>query len=119
KRKWGGTTAAYSGEAARFEPINLVFNSVMTANSTDSPDVVNSGNQWASFLLGGLDGQTSARLVPLQTPNLKGYAAYFQDDINLNSRITLNLGLRWEFEAGPTDPKDRLWQPIDLTQPIP
>jgi hypothetical protein len=117
--KWGGEMRTYYGEAARFEPINLVFNSVMTANSTDSPDVVNSGNQWASFLLGGLDGQTSARLVPLQTPNLKGYAAYFQDDINLNSRITLNLGLRWEFEAGPTDPKDRLSQRIDLSQPIP
>jgi Carboxypeptidase regulatory-like domain/TonB dependent receptor len=123
--KWGGEMRAYYGEAARFEPINLAFFPHMTANSSDSPDLVNSGNQWASFMLGALDSQpsstnqSSARLVPLQTPNLKGYAAYFQDDIDINSRITLNLGLRWEFEAGPTDSQNRLSQRIDLTQPIP
>ena len=56
--KWGGETRSYFGKAARFEPINLVFNSTLTANSSDSPDVVTSGNQWASFMLGALDGQT-------------------------------------------------------------
>ncbi len=64
--KWGGEMRAYFGEAARFEPINLVFNSALTANSSDTPDVVNTGNQWATFMLGALDNQTSARLVPLQ-----------------------------------------------------
>lgn len=117
--KWGGEIRAYYGEAARFEPINLVFNSAMTANSSDSPDVVGTGNQWASFLLGALDNQTSARLVPLQNPDLRGYAAYFQDDYFVNDRLTLNVGVRWEFEPGPTDPNDRLSQRIDLTQPIP
>ena len=117
--KWGGETRAYYGEAARFEPINLVFNSTLTANSSDTPDVVNTGNQWAAFMLGALDNQTSARLVPLQTPNLQGYAAYFQDDWAVTDRLTVNLGLRWEFEPGPTDKDDRLSQRLDLTQPIP
>ena len=117
--KWGGEMRAYYGEAARFEPINLVFNSTLTANSSDTPDVVNTGNQWATFMLGALDNQTSARLVPLQTPNLRGYAAYFQDDFELSDRLTLNLGLRWEYEPGPTDPDNRLSQRLDLTQPIP
>jgi hypothetical protein len=117
--KWGGDIRAYYGEAARFEPINLVFNSALTANSSDSPDVVSTGNQWASFMLGGLDNQTSARLVPLQNPDLRGYASYFQDDFTLSDRLTLNLGLRWEYEPGPTDPQRRLSQQLDLTQPIP
>ena len=39
--KWGGEMRAYFGEAARFEPINLVFNSALTANSSDTPDVAN------------------------------------------------------------------------------
>ena len=55
--KWGGETRAYYGEAARFEPINLVFNSTLTANSSDSPQVATTGNQWATFLLGALDNR--------------------------------------------------------------
>ncbi len=101
--KWGGEVRAYYGEAARFEPINLFFNSTPTANNTDSPDLTGTGNQWASFMLGALDGQSAARLVPLQNPYLRGYAAYFQDDFHVGDRLTLNLGLRWEFEPGPTD----------------
>jgi hypothetical protein len=117
--KWGGEMRSYFGEAARFEPINLVFTSALTANSSDTPDVTNSGNQWATFMLGALDSQTSARLVPLQEPDLKSYAAYFQDDWNVNDRLTLNLGVRWEYEPGATDPLNRLSQRLDLTSPIP
>jgi hypothetical protein len=117
--KYGAEVRSYYGKAARFEPINLVFNSTLTANSSDSPDVVNTGNQWASFLLGALDGQTSARLVPLQTPNSQGFGAYFQDDFRVNDRLTLNMGLRWEYEPGATDADNRLSVRYDLTQPIP
>jgi hypothetical protein len=117
--KWGGEMRAYYGEAARFEPINLQFRAALTANSSDSPDVVNTGNQWATFLLGAMDNNSFARHVPLQTPNLFSYSAYFQDDFHLNDRMTLNLGLRWEYGPGPTDKDYRLSQQIDLTQPIP
>jgi hypothetical protein len=117
--KWGGEIRSYYGEAARFEPINLVFNSTLTANSSDTPDVVNSGNQWATFMLGALDNQTSARLVPLQETNLRGYAAYVQDDFDVSDRLTVNLGLRWEYEPGPVDHLNRLSQRLDLTSPIP
>ena len=38
---------------------------------------------------------------------------------HVSDRLTLNLGLRWEFEPGPTDPQNRLSQRLDLTSPIP
>ncbi len=117
--KYGGEVRSYYGKAARFEPINLVFNSTLTANSSDSPDVVNTGNQWATFLLGALDGQTSARLVPLQTPQSQGWGAYVQDDFRVSDRLTFNMGLRWEYEPGATDADNRLSVRYDLTQPIP
>jgi hypothetical protein len=53
-----------------------VFNSALTANSSDTPDVTNSGNQWATFMLGALDSRTSAHR-PAQEPDLKSYAGYF------------------------------------------
>jgi hypothetical protein len=117
--KYGAEVRSYYGQAARFEPINLVFNSTVTANSSDSPDTVNTGNQWATFLMGTLDAQTTARLVPLQTPDSRGFGAYFQDDFRLSDRLTLNMGLRWEYEPGATDSLNRLSARYDLTQPIP
>ena len=39
---------------------------------------------------------------------------FVQDDIRLNSRLTLNLGLRWEYNSPVTDNHDRLSVP-DLT----
>lgn len=117
--KYGAEIRSYYGTAARFEPINLVFNSTLTANSSDSPDIVNSGNQWASVLMGVLDERTSARLVPLQTPDSRGYGAYFQDDYRVNDRLTLNMGLRWEYEPGSTDSQNRMSQRYDLSVPNP
>jgi hypothetical protein len=115
--KYGAEIRSYYGQAARFEPINLVFNSTTTSNSSDSPDLVGSGNQWASFLMGALDAQTSARLVPLQTVDSRGWGAYFQDDYRINDRLTLNMGLRWEYEPGTTDSQNRMSQRYDLTVP--
>ena len=54
--KWGGEMRSYYGEAARFEPINLVFNSALDREQLrHARTSTNSGNQWATFLLGALD----------------------------------------------------------------
>ena len=66
------------------------------------------GSGFASFLLGlpdsfTFDGEKNGWAVLF-----RNYAAYAQDDFKVNPRLTLNLGLRWEFEAPETERFNRL-----------
>jgi hypothetical protein len=117
--KFGGEMRLDRGKGARFEPINLNFRQQLTADRGAGPDLNNTGSEWATFLLGWLDNATSARRVPVQEVVTIGYSSYIQDDLKLSPRLTLNLGLRWEFEPGPVDRQDRLSQRLDLSVPIP
>ncbi|HKX30451.1 MAG TPA: carboxypeptidase-like regulatory domain-containing protein, partial [Blastocatellia bacterium] len=126
--KFGGEVRVDKGKGARFEPINLTFRQLLTANQQSgsdtavvngAPDLNNTGSEWATFLLGYLDNGSAARRVPVQEVNTFGYSAYVHDDFKVNNRLTLNLGLRWEFEPGPVDAQNRLSQRLDLTNPIP
>src|SRR5215475_10303789 len=65
------------------------------------------GDAMASLLLGN---PASGRLGVAPQPAIqsKYYALFAQDDWNMNSRLTLNLGLRWEFETPDTERFNRL-----------
>jgi hypothetical protein len=117
--KFGGEYRVDRGKGARFEPMTFSIKQALTANANSSPDLNKSGSEWATFMLGYIDNASIAARVPIQEAVTQGYASYFMDDYKVNKNLTLNLGLRWEYEPGPVDRGNRLSQQLDLTNPIP
>jgi hypothetical protein len=75
------------------------------------------GNAFASFLLGYADsGQ-------IDTPRFIGqqfyyFGGYFQDDWRVNSKLVVNIGVRWDGNLPPTGLNDR-WSDFGPTTPNP
>jgi hypothetical protein len=118
--KTGANVRFKRGDAARFFFANLLFDQGFTQNTTSGANV-NTGHPWASFLLGAMNpgGPSSVQYIPLQEANTEMYAFYVQDDLRIGDKLTLNLGLRYEYEGGYWDSEYRLPQRLDLTDPIP
>lgn len=117
--KWGAELRIDKGKGARFEPLTFNIKQALTANANSGANLNTSGSEWATFLLGYIDNSSVAARVPIQETVTKGYAGYFMDDFKVNNRLTLNLGLRYEYEPGPVDRGNRLTRMLDLSNPIP
>ncbi len=101
------------------------------ANSTNgtyvNPDLLASGDGYATFLLGAIEpggwgwggGQTVMPIIAMKKPETRAYSGYVNDDWKISRKLTLNLGLRYEFEQAFRDPENRLPRPFDVSSPIP
>jgi hypothetical protein len=57
------------------------------------------GNPFASLLFGFPDNSSNINIFPAVANKSKETGFYFQDDWKVNSRLTLNLGLRYEWST--------------------
>lgn len=65
------------------------------------------GSSFASFLLGIPSGITQEVVQPITIYHHYG-AGYVQDDWKIRRDLTLNLGLRWDFETGTASPQQQV-----------
>jgi len=97
------------------------FGKSLTANSPNGPNTRAFGDGYATMLLGAIGDDSNAQVTPTTRPNVHYWGFFVQDDFKITSRLTLNVGLRYEYEIAPYDRggEYRLSRPFDRTDPIP
>ena len=68
----------------------------------------NSGHSFATMLLGTPTEIRRSSGNTLTDAHVNATQAYIQDDWRVNNKLTINMGLRWEFANPPYDSTDRL-----------
>ena len=98
---------------------NFFFPASTTAETFNNPDTLHNGSGFATFLLGALDGSSQMIGGPAPDPHVEFYGMFIQDDWKVNRRLTVNLGLRNEYETAIHDPAHNFSQGLDLSKPVP
>ncbi|MGJ5819826.1 TonB-dependent receptor domain-containing protein [Paludibaculum fermentans] len=122
----GNHTLKFGGEARRYHDNSnnpgassgvYGFSRAWTQAKALQSDSV-SGNEIASFLLGAPNSAYVERNID---PAYRNYyfATFFQDDWRLNNRLTLNFGLRWDYEQPLVERYNRMLGAFNFTTASP
>jgi hypothetical protein len=101
---------------------NFNFNNDTIANNnngcTTASGVCGTGNAVADFLLGYYNNASTFQPGPFSPAGVAGnlnqyrflyFAPFIQDDWKATNRLTLNLGLRWDYRAVPTEKDNKMF----------
>jgi len=72
---------------------------IYNMGGTDLPFTPNTGNTFASFLLGNVASAQFTRNQATWLPRWWSHSLYVQDDFRPGRNVTFNLGLRWSYES--------------------
>jgi Carboxypeptidase regulatory-like domain/TonB dependent receptor len=95
----------------------LIFSSTYTRGPADNSAAPAVGGELAAFLLGIPGGEMDHTASYAQQD--KYFGIFLQDDIKLSPRLTLNLGLRYEYEVPVTERFNRSVAHFAFDQPSP
>ncbi len=93
------------------------FNTNYTRGPRDNSPAASVGQELASMLMGIPAG--SMDVTASSALQNRFYGFYIQDDLRLSSKLTVNLGLRWEYEEPVTERYNRLVSQFDFDSPNP
>ncbi len=113
-RKRGSTTAT---SRPRLSFRSYTFNKGWTQANSSTADAA-SGDSLASFLMGLPSAASVDKNINSAYKHFY-YAGFFQDDWKVNSRLTLNFGLRYDIETGNQERYDRMVRGLDLNAASP
>lgn len=94
-------------DGGHYANTTMQFQTTSTAGPNPQQATPNTGDGFASFLLGVGSGtdQTGFNIFPATDKHLLGW--YVQDSWKLTRKLTLNLGLRYEIQTAPTERHNR------------
>ncbi len=76
------------------------FSAAQTGAGNNTTVTSGTGNQYASFLAGAVQS-AYIQLAAGTAYREWQYAGYIQDDWHVNRRLTINAGLRYDYQAQP------------------
>ncbi|MCW5983499.1 MAG: carboxypeptidase regulatory-like domain-containing protein [Bryobacteraceae bacterium] len=97
----------FGGEFRRFQVNDRVAPQSMRGGFSFDDRL--SGFNYANFLLGYLSSATRSLPRPNAYPRDWITGFYFQDDFKISNRVTLNYGLRYEYQSPWTEKFDRMF----------
>jgi hypothetical protein len=119
----GSHTMKFGGEYRRIGADVMAFSSSagtysFTQSFTAATPTASGGDAFASFLLGYPATGSIVYATPAQYL-IDYYAGYAEDDFRVSSKLTLNYGLRYEYETGVREADDRFTVGFDRNADFP
>jgi len=117
--KFGGEYRKENVNAARPRFATFNINGALTNATFNAPNLGTSGDGWATLLVGALDNNSNVASIPIQRPRVNMMGLFFHDDYKVSQKLTINLGIRYEYFGAMTDPENRFSRFLDLSNAIP
>lgn len=118
--KFGGEWRGLHFNEAQNTAASGVFNSSRSFTQGPNPSQASAtaGFGVASFLLGTASSGTVRQMNPISTQG-SYYAGFAQDDWKISSKLSVNLGLRWDVAVGSAEKYNRLaYLDLGATNPL-
>jgi Carboxypeptidase regulatory-like domain/TonB dependent receptor len=102
------------GGEYRYSQVNFYFNAFSRGFVQFSPTSANPFSSFATFLQGGSPASLTSAISIIgsgvfdRALHTNDFSAFVQDDWKVNNRLTLNLGLRYDYYGYPSDARGRL-----------